>query len=36
MFTVLGRKTEMSGMKRRKGSPKMTQGVDQIEPESQK
>ena len=33
---MLGRKTEMSGMKRRKGPPKMTQGVDQIEPESQK
>ena len=25
---LLGRKTEMSGMERRKGPPKMTQGVD--------
>lgn len=29
---VLGRKTEISGMKRREGPPKLTQGVDQIGP----
>lgn len=30
---MLGRKTEMSGMKKRQGPTRMTQGVNQIEPE---
>lgn len=33
---LLDRKAERSGMKRRKGPTKVTQGADQIEPESQK